>query len=97
MNNTINNKSTIVNLWQQNLNKSDAAQLDLINSTDPNTYNIIALQEPYIDFLGNTCANQRWCPLLPTANCNDPKKTQAAIFINKHLLFSSLQQNKVNS
>ena len=89
MNNKINKKSTILNLWQQNLNKSDAVQQDLINSTDPNTYNIITLQEPYIDFLGDTHANQRWYPLLPTAHHNDPKKTQAVTLINKCLLFSS--------
>ena len=66
MSNASNNASMTVNVWQQNLNKSDVAQQDLI-SIDPNTYDIIAIQEPYIDFLGNTRANQRWYPLLPTA------------------------------
>ena len=86
-----------VNIWQQNLNKSDIAQQDLINSINPNKYDIIALQEPYIDFLGNTCANPRWYPLLPAAHHDNPKKTQAITLINKHLLSSSWQQNKVNT
>ena len=90
------NKPTMVNIWRQNLNKLDIAQQDLTNSIDPNTYDIITLQEPYIDFLGNTCTNQRWYPLLPTAHCNNPKKTQAVTLINKRLLSSSWQQNMVN-
>ena len=97
MNRTTDNKTTIVNLWQQNLNKSATAQQDLINSTDPKIYDILALQEPYIDFLGNTRTNHNWYPLLPTAHCNNPRKTHAAAFINKHLQSSSWQQNKVNS
>ena len=99
MSNTSNNASTTVNVWQQNLNKSDVAQQDLINSIDPNMYmyDIIAIQEPYIDFLGNTQANQRWYPLLPTAHRNDPKKTRVVTLINKRLLTSSWQQNKVDS
>ena len=42
---------------QQHLNKSNATQK--YNSINPDIYGIITLQEPYIDFLGNTCANPR--------------------------------------
>ena len=89
MNSTTDKKPTTVNIWQQNLNKLDIAQQDLINSIDPNKYDIISLQEPYIDFLGNTRTNPRWYPLLPTAHHDKPKKTQAVTLINKHLLSSS--------
>ena len=57
MNNAHNGTPTTVKLWQQNLNKSNAAQQDLINSINHNIYDITSLPEPYIDFLGNTCTN----------------------------------------
>ena len=65
MNRATNDTPMTMSIWQQNLNKSDVAQQDLINSIDLNMYDILVLQELYIDFLGNTCANQRWYPLLP--------------------------------
>ena len=38
---------------QQNTNKSLYAVLDLLGKCPPDKYDIIAIQEPYIDFLGN--------------------------------------------
>ena len=75
MNRSTDDKLMTVNIWQQNLNKSDIVPQDLINSASPNTYNILILQEPYIDFLGNTCANQKWYPLLLNDHCDNPKKS----------------------
>ena len=86
-----------MNIWQQNLNKSDAAQQDLSTPSTPNMYDILVLQEPYIDFLGNTHANQRWYPLLPSMYHNNPKKTRTVTFINKGILSSTWQQIRVES
>ena len=97
MNRATNDTPTTMNIWQQNLNKSDTAQQDLINSIDPNIYDILVLQEPYIDFLGNTHANQRWYPLLPSTHHNNPKKFQTVTFINKGILSSTWQQIRVES
>ena len=72
-------------------------QRDLINSTNINAYNILILQEPHIDFLGNTCANQKWYPVLLHDHRDNPKKFQSAIFINKCILSSTWQQIKVKS
>ena len=72
MNRVTDEKSMTVRIWQQNLNKLDIAQQDLINSTNVNAYDILILQEPYIHFLGNTRANQKWYPILPlTSNIAD--------------------------
>ena len=46
-----------LHIWQQNLNKSDKAQYDLINMPLHKSWDILALQEPYIDFFGNTKVN----------------------------------------
>ena len=97
MNRVTNEKSMTVHIWQQKLNKSDIAQQDLINSTNINAYDILILQEPYIDFLGNTHANQKWYPVLPHDHRDNPKKSWSAIFINKCILSSTWQQIKVKS
>ena len=97
MNRATNDTPTTMNIWQQNLNKLDTAQQDLINSIDPNIYDILVLQEPYIDFLGNTHANQRWYLLLPSTHHNNPKKTCTVTFINKGILSSTWQQIRVES
>ena len=97
MNRATNDTPMTMNIWQQNLNKLDAAQQDLINSIDPNIYNTLVLQEPYIDFLHNTCANQRWYPLLPSTHHNNLKKSRTVTFINKSILSSTWQQIRVDS
>ena len=40
-----------------NLNKSDKAHYDLINTPLHKNWDILALQEPYINMLGNTKVN----------------------------------------
>ena len=45
---------TQIKIWQQNLNKSRVAQEDLIDTDVYRTYNILALQEPFINTYGNT-------------------------------------------
>ncbi|KIK37495.1 hypothetical protein CY34DRAFT_92648, partial [Suillus luteus UH-Slu-Lm8-n1] len=44
-------------IWQQNLNASMAAQEALLNSSVANHWDIIVIQEPYLNFLRNTRAN----------------------------------------
>ncbi|KAF8545757.1 hypothetical protein OG21DRAFT_1385528, partial [Imleria badia] len=56
---------TRLRIWQQNLNTSPAAQHSLINSTKPDDYNIIATQEPHINFLNNTISNRHYHVLYP--------------------------------
>ena len=40
-------------IWQQNLNKSRVAQEDLINSEVYKQFDVLVLQEPFIDSYGN--------------------------------------------
>ncbi|KAG6852016.1 hypothetical protein C0991_004098 [Blastosporella zonata] len=46
-----------IHIWQQNVQKSLTAQTNLINNIKPEAWDIIALQEPYINSYGNTMAN----------------------------------------
>src|SRR5258707_10057690 len=57
---------TRVKIWQQNLGKSNIAQQEMIVAATPSKWDILALQEPWIDPLGNTRANSKWCIIYPT-------------------------------
>jgi len=56
MTDTPQSTPTQLRLWQQNLNKSRSAQEGLINLDIQNNYDIILLQEPYINSFSNTKA-----------------------------------------
>lgn len=86
-------------IWQQNLNKSQTGQHDLISSgrlVNEET-DIVALQEPSINFLGKTTASRDWIPIYPTTHEKDPKKTRAIILMSKKLPSESWEQLEFNS
>ena len=72
-------------LWQQNLNRSLEGQLDLLQSLKDKYYDIVALQEPHIDFLGRTRANAHWSVIYPKRHLANPSKTRAIILINHNI------------
>src|SRR5215469_6587668 len=74
-----------IRIWQQNLNKSLIAQLDMLNMLDPAEIDIIALQEPHIDFLGNSRANPHWTPIYPCKHRDDPHKTRSIMLVNRRI------------
>ena len=53
-------------IWQQNLNKSRVTQEDLINLEVYKQYDVLVLQEPFIDSYGNTKATRDWRVVYPT-------------------------------
>ncbi|KAG2048697.1 hypothetical protein BDR06DRAFT_895025, partial [Suillus hirtellus] len=54
-------------IWQQNLNTSMVAQASLLNnSATAKDWDLILIQEPYINFLHNMNANHRWHVLYPS-------------------------------
>ena len=69
-------------IFQQNLNKSDKAQYDLINSPIHNNWDLILLQEPYINALGNTKANHNWHVLYPMSHLANGSVKQSVILVN---------------
>src|ERR1700723_3503745 len=70
-------------VWQQNLNKFSDAQLDLLHYLYPDQYDIVATQEPYINFLGNTQATSHWITVYPTGHLDRMDKMRALIMINQ--------------
>jgi hypothetical protein len=76
------------------LNRSQTGQHHLISSsklTDAGI-DIVALQEPAINFLGNMVASRDWIPLYPSTHEKDPKKTRAVILINSRIPTENWEQ-----
>ena len=79
-------RSEIV-IWQQNVNKSQTGQHDLISSGKL-AYagiDIVAIQEPAINYLGKTIAARDWIPVYPLTHEQEPGKTRSLLLINATL------------
>ena len=72
-------------IWQQNLNKTDKAQFDLINVPLHKDWDIILLQELYIDNLGNMKATSRWHVIYPSSHLTDGSACRSVILVNMEL------------
>ena len=71
-------------IWQQNLNKSDKVQFDLINSSVHKDWDLL-LQEPYIDKFGNTKATSKWHTIYPSSHLSDASVNRSIILVNTAL------------
>jgi ribonuclease HI/exonuclease III len=58
------NDTHILSIWQQNINKSLLAQLDMLSMVKKE-HDIILIQEPHIDFKGMSRANTHYTPIYP--------------------------------
>src|SRR6266481_5413885 len=72
-------------LWQQNLNKSDKAHFDLINSLVHNDWDLLLLQELYIDTFGNMKANSKWHTIYPSLHLTYNATNRSVILVNAAL------------
>jgi exonuclease III len=81
-------------IWQQNLNKSLNCQHDLISSGRLAKHNvdIIALQEPAINFLNKTIASRDWIPIYLSMHEKHPEKTRSVTLIRGDILTESWEQ-----
>ena len=78
-------KGNLLRIWRQNLNRSLIAQNNLLNNTNPSYYDILALQEPHIDFLNRTQANSHWAVLYPSTHNKTQDKVQSVMLVNQSL------------
>jgi hypothetical protein len=85
---------TKITIWQQNVNKSPSCQHDLISSKAliDMGVNIVALQEPSINFLDKTIATKDWIALYPSTHAKHPEQTRSVILIRSQLKSDSWQQ-----
>jgi hypothetical protein len=76
--NTGKARKTNLKIWQHNINKSCISQHDLISSSKLTKWqiDIVALQEPSINGLGQTVASKDWKTIYPSMHAKYPKKTR---------------------
>src|ERR1700761_3009043 len=87
------NPSTLT-IWQQNVNKSNICQHDLISSARlaKTGIDIVALQEPAINAFGVTVAARDWIPVYPSKHSTDPHKTRSLFLIRSNILTDHWKQ-----
>ena len=86
----------LLTIRQQNLNKSMIATQSMINTVSPNSTDIIAIQEPYLDFLKRTRATRAWSTVYPTKHNKDgEERSRAILLVNAKI--KVWQQIQVNS
>ena len=61
------------------------AQFDLINAPLHKEWDVLLLQEPYIDSFGNTKATSRWHVLYPSSHLADGLTCRSVILVNSSL------------
>lgn len=90
-------------IWQQNLNKSLIAQQCLLQTshTAADSHDIICIQEPYIDFKGNSRALRKWTACYPTPTPTIPelerKRIRSVIFVRADINTTLWSQVAVDS
>ncbi|OSD04080.1 hypothetical protein PYCCODRAFT_1343406, partial [Trametes coccinea BRFM310] len=52
-------------------------------------FDILAIQEPYIDFLGLTRTTHHWYVVYPTGHHNMAQRTRSVMLVNKRLSTNS--------
>lgn len=88
-----------IKIWQQNVNKSQACQHDLISNARlvRGDFDLIALQEPAINQFGYTITSKDWFAIYPTNHAAKPEETRSLLFIRTDILTDNWKQIEVNS
>ncbi|KAG2036495.1 hypothetical protein BDR03DRAFT_866047, partial [Suillus americanus] len=88
-----NETNMTLRIWQQNLNTSMTAQASLLNSNSATDWDIMVIQEPYINFLCNTCTNHKWHVLYSSNHYTHPQQcTRMITLVNTSLDSNSWKQ-----
>ncbi|PIL29087.1 hypothetical protein GSI_09135 [Ganoderma sinense ZZ0214-1] len=69
-------------IWQQNVNCSLTVQYDLLHSADPCDFDILAIQEPYIDHLKLTRASSRWTVVYPDGHLDSNLPCRSVLLVS---------------
>jgi endonuclease/exonuclease/phosphatase family metal-dependent hydrolase len=69
----------------------------MLNSLNPNDWDIIAIQEPHIDFNGVTRATHPWRVVYPTRHYLLARETRSIILINKNLATNHWESLAIDS
>src|SRR6266481_7165782 len=83
---------TRLRIWQQNLNKSNKAHFDLINSPVHKDWDLLLLQELYIECFRNIKATSKWHTVYPSSHLSDDSICRSVMLINVALDTNSWSQ-----
>ena len=77
-------------IWQQNTRKSKTSHMELLNSARPEDWDIIAIQEPYLDALGTARGTNHWRVIYPSNHLNDgSSRPRSILLINTNIATDS--------
>jgi hypothetical protein len=73
-------------IWQQNVHKSKTAHDYILNTANPKDWDVIALQEPWIDKYGNSRGSQFWRVVYPANFYTEGRpRVRSILLINTNL------------
>ena len=81
-----------LSILQQNVTKSLIAQGDFLPWIDPGTYDIGAIQEPYMDHNHNSQAGHHWYTIYPKEHYINPVKMRSLMLINRQIATDAWSQ-----
>ena len=95
MSNTTNANTASIRIWQENLNKSATAQHCILSGPfTAKDWDLVAIQEPAIDDLGNTKleATPDWNVLYPSHRYTHQARSRAVTLVHKRLNTNNWRQ-----
>jgi len=70
----------------------------MLANANPKKWDILALQEPYLDYLGLTRANSHWNVIYPSnKNLENQNRIRSIILVNTNIQSAQVQQLKIQS
>ena len=73
-------------IWQQNVHKANAAQEYIRNTARPEAWDVIALQEPWLDSFNNSRVNPYWRVIYPANHLLDGQdRTRSILLVNTNI------------
>jgi endonuclease/exonuclease/phosphatase family metal-dependent hydrolase len=86
-------KPHLLRIWQQNTHKSKAAQQYILNSASSEDWDIIAIQEPWLDHFNNARGSPYWHILYPCTHLMDNSpRTRSILLINTNIATDTYSQ-----
>jgi len=98
MNRRIPKAPSKLRIWQKNTHKAKLAQQYLLNSANPEEWDVIAIQEPWLDLFKRARGSAYWRILYPTNHFSDgASHTCSLLMINTNISTDSYTQLDVPS
>ena len=98
MNRRTPNALSKLHIWQQNTHKLHYAQQYIINTANSEEWNVIAIQEPWLDKLNNARGSTYWCIIYPSNHLlDDTPHTCSILMINTNIAIDMYTQMTISN